>query len=240
MADPWVGPTDHAVEALGLFYPGANGHDVIREVRAGIEIEPQTAVALVGRTRTRPGNRYVLHRERTGLFALDSDGTVKTFLRFYALAQHKMACRLWPGGDPPTTTEPLWASGRTLGPDCTRTDPGMIKVSSGARDKVSSSKEEIAEAVRAAIKAGAMEEPGDLILPHHHITGIVQFKGHSLAVAFTETDIRVGVPILSPEAMKAQLAASRKAAGIEQAAELLRANGWTVAPPEPQAQTGGR
>jgi hypothetical protein len=92
--------TDHAIEALRLFYPRA---DILTELRAAVEAPPVAARGLLGRlSPTKPnGSRYLIHRERTGIFALDGR-VVVTFLRFYSRLQWETASRLWPGGDEPT------------------------------------------------------------------------------------------------------------------------------------------
>jgi hypothetical protein len=99
-----IGTTHHAVDALCLFYPRADEATVLAEVSRGLRIDPSIAVRLVGRQHGRPGATYVLHRERTGLFVVSGDGAVITFLRFYALTQHELACTLYGPGDPPTCT----------------------------------------------------------------------------------------------------------------------------------------
>lgn len=227
----WIGATGHAIEALGLFYPGADGRDVIREVEAGIEIETGTAVALVGRSRCRAGNRYVLHRERTGLFVVAEGGAVVTFLRFYAREQYALACRLWPGGDPPTTVEPPWAGDRELSPSCTRTDPGNVRVSAGARARTGLTRPEIAALVLAEIDAGALLPAGSWTYASNPIDGIVMVAGVPVAVVLLPHQILVGVPTESTETAKARQAAERVARELQQAADLLRSHGWTVTPP---------
>lgn len=101
-----MGASHHAVEALALFYPRVTEAELLLEVTRGVRVEAGAAVKLVGRDHARKGSDYVLHRERTGLFVL-SGRTVVTFLRFYALAQHEIAVRLWGKGCEPTCTA-LW------------------------------------------------------------------------------------------------------------------------------------
>jgi hypothetical protein len=148
--------TEHAADRLAEFYHGAGLMEVVAEVARGVEVDPVTAAAMVGRRAARTASRYVLHRERTGLFALTQYGTVRTFMRFYALEQHQMACLLYPDGDPVTTTRPSWAratarievdeppamvEGGLLG-------PVKISVSEGLRDRVGRTKDELVELAR--------------------------------------------------------------------------------------------
>lgn len=238
-------PSQHAVEALALFYPSADGRSVIDEVGRGVEVEPATAVAMVGRSRHRPGSTYVLHRERTGLFVIAVDRTVVTFLRFYALEQHQLAARLWPGGDPPTTVEPTWA--RTRRPENIHApgDPGDILVTSAVRDAIGLPKVEIAAWVRTAIDTGTLRPPGDrrASLP---LAGLLTFHGVEIGVVLEATRIRViGLPPASPSdatrAAREEARAARKAADAERrrsaadllAAAALRKRGWTCLPPHP-------
>ncbi len=97
-----IASSHHAIESLCLFYPRADEATVEAEVSRGVFVEPAIAVRIVGRQNARRGSAYVLHRERTGLFVVAPDGTVITFLRFYALAQHELARTLYGDGEAPT------------------------------------------------------------------------------------------------------------------------------------------
>lgn len=110
--------TDHAVDALQEFYPRATRGTVLTEVAAGVVVDPDIAKTMLGRKPPRrKDTTFVLHRERTGLFAV-CNATVVTFLRFYSLDQHRFACQHWPGGEP-VTARSLWravAQPRTVVP----------------------------------------------------------------------------------------------------------------------------
>lgn len=246
--------TSHAVDALALFYPRTADEESVRdEVSRGVAVEGGTAIRLVGRQNLRPGSNYILHRERTGLFVLAGQ-TVVTFLRFYALSQHELACTLWPGGDPPTC-EARWLRAviavPSPAPQKAAKTPKPAKapkpppppelawhITDGARRATGKDRTELKELVRTALAQGSLERMGGYRAP---VDGarLLWVDGVALAVAETTEGIRVMAanprPELEGEALRAVQTAcwvERQAAQEQKAVELLRSRGWTCIPPQ--------
>lgn len=186
MLDRQIGISEHGMNAYAIFYPMADGKDLIRELDAGEAIERATGMALVGRTeRDQNGDtRFLLHRERTGLFVI-SNGVLVTFLRFYSVEQYRTALRLWPTADPPTCAA-SW----------NRQDPDVMARSAEA-EALNAAR---AKERRAKKKAKRAQDPAYVAMR----------EAHALAKA---------------------KAAERRERGIQQAAALLRRNGWTCVEP---------
>lgn len=104
--------SSHVFDSYREFYPAAQRHEIEAEVRAGLEIDGAIAARLVGRKGQSEDDRYILHRERTGLFVWainkTDEWTVVTFLRFKARNQYDLATSLYPGGDAPTCSIASW------------------------------------------------------------------------------------------------------------------------------------
>lgn len=232
----WVGPTDHAVDRLGLFYPGADGKTVIDEVGRGVLLEPETAAALVG-ARARPGYRYVLHRERTGVFVLTADRIVVTFLRFSTFQQHELARRLWPGGDPVSTDLPLWTRGMDE-PESVEDRLGVY-ATAGVLAKTGRTLAEIGALVRVALADGALEAAdGRQYSTNRPYAGVLRLGEALIGVLVERDSIRLQLVHPSKAERAAKRKEERRQAGLRQAADLLRANGWTVIPPTSDESSG--
>lgn len=246
-----IRPTHNAIESLCLFYPRADEELVLEEVAKGLPIEASVAVRLVGRQHAREGSSYVLHRERTGLFAL-ADGCVVTFLRFHALSQHELARTLYGDGEPPTCTA-RWNS------DTGRLQPAKalpVRLSGRLSGEVHSAAggggvQRLKELVREAVGTGSLEPPGEYGSTNGvPLAGMFHFEGLKLGVCVSDKAICVVTPVLNSEAQaardralnkqrveaeKAARAWERQGRGEQQAAEFLRKRGWTCEPP----QSGG-
>lgn len=95
----------HARDRLAEYYPGASIQDALR---ASEPISMEIGLRLTGRafSTKRDRTEYLLHPERTGLFAA-VDGVVMTFLRF-EVSQYRLAVRLFGPGLPVSPSVP-WA-----------------------------------------------------------------------------------------------------------------------------------
>lgn len=105
----------HAMDAYCLFYPSSGKEHVYQAILYGELADPADVWMLLRRRgQPSPLDTFVVHPERTGFFVLersDYDETgwyVRTFLRFYSLAQHQAACIRWPTVQP-VSAEASWA-----------------------------------------------------------------------------------------------------------------------------------
>lgn len=99
--------SEHALERYQLHHPGATGAQVLAELERGVEVSGDMARLLCGRRkphrrdrrRQAAADRYVLARDRRGLFVVAPDrGGVRravTYLRFGS-AQEAFARDAWP------------------------------------------------------------------------------------------------------------------------------------------------
>jgi hypothetical protein len=124
--------SEHSVDRYRLFYPSADGRSILDAIETGTEVDWQAIWAFLGRRGEPPSTaRYILHPERTGVFVVICEpdrrwDRIVTFLRFYGLAQHTQACRLWPGGSP-VTARTNWLS--ALQEPAPKQEPVAVRVS---------------------------------------------------------------------------------------------------------------
>jgi hypothetical protein len=226
-----IRPTHNAIESLCLFYPRADEEAVLEEVAQGLPIDGEIAVRLVGRQRLVEGSRYVLHRERTGLFVLRDPDVVITFLRFYAHSQHVLACTLWPGGDAPTC-KARWNS-----PDGVLPPPDRRRwtISAGALRKARRDKAAIRAHVALVIDEDDLQPAIDYYVPGVEVTGLAWLEGVPLGVLVGADEVRVTAAELRPEialARRKQIKRlNRRKDAAQTAAAFLRSMGWTCTPP---------
>lgn len=227
----------HAAERLALFYPDADGITVLREVALGVPIEPHTANWLASGHPAPADHRYVLHRERTGVFVIAADNVVTTFLRFNGKQQHELACKLWPGGDPPTCVA------RWNRPE---PDPRPVKLAKGVRaalrarlgvEELSAETKALYTAqVQQAVACGWVGPVGDYCAHPGTLSGTLEIEGILFGLCLDPDQIHVVAVMVRPEILRARRLAEqearRRAEGERQAAELLRSRGWTCTPPQ--------
>lgn len=98
--------THHALDRYRIRYPDASEVETLWAVQDAIDISPDIALSLAGRSwQVGRGttDTYRLHRDRSGIFVLDGRRVI-TFLRFYGHTQQDLARRLYP---PPREAEDL-------------------------------------------------------------------------------------------------------------------------------------
>lgn len=121
MHAPEAIPTNHALDRYRIFYPTASDEDLLQALSEGFEIDPQSAHAITGRNSRglplKKGTIYIMHKHRTGLFAVDKrNRVVVTFLRFNQ-HQEEHVLRLWPVEPKPEPTPVI----KTTAPAPTKT-----------------------------------------------------------------------------------------------------------------------
>lgn len=145
------GFTDHVMERLDEFYPGADECRARFELTRSLHLEPPSVLLLAGRHESEC--TYHLHRERTGIFVVAADAAVVTFLRFYSREQHEAASSAHPRRAPLTTFEPSWATDVIL--DALGPSPS-IRVDPDLRKALGMSLEGLSEHVRFSIARGCL------------------------------------------------------------------------------------
>lgn len=111
-------PTHHALDRYRIFYPTASDEDLLQALSEGFEIDPQSAHAITGRNSRglplKKGTTYIMHKHRTGLFAVDKrNRVVVTFLRFNQ-HQEERVLSLWPVEPKPEPTPVIKTTASTL------------------------------------------------------------------------------------------------------------------------------
>lgn len=86
----------HALARYREHYPDAELDDARADLAASIEIPPETAVCLIGRTGSTPHpGKYYLSRDRRGLWATTDQRRIRTYLRL-GQSQREFARQHWP------------------------------------------------------------------------------------------------------------------------------------------------
>lgn len=175
--------TRHATESYAIFYPQRGVADILREVELAVPIPADVAPGLLGRRGLRADmvpSRYLLHRERTGLFVIAPEADVViTFLRFYGREQHDTAARLWPGGDPVTCVATWAVMAPEPEPAPVAPEPAAVSVSV-AQALVTPRSDRAAwqEAVRRSLRNGCRVPSGEMTLLGQQVA-IVPYYRHA-------------------------------------------------------------
>lgn len=174
--------THHATESYAIFYPQQRGvYDILREVELAVPIPAEAAPGLLGRRGLRADvapSRYLLHRERTGLFVIAAESDVViTFLRFYSRAQHDQARALWPGGDP-VTCRATWATSPdpTHAPDPAPEPELVVSVAQALVRGHQRDREDWRAAVRQAVAGGCSVPSGEITLLGQQVAIVPHYR----------------------------------------------------------------
>jgi hypothetical protein len=224
----------HVHDSYRRFYPLAEHDDLVKAIESSEPIDTNIAARLVGRRYARSDSAYLLHKERTGLFAI-ANGVVITFLRFYSYSQHQLAVTLFGAGTEPTADAGwvhLYRELATPEPPAPKETPSVpafdtLTVSKGAKTALGMNKVQAHGAIYTEIVAGRLHPVGEYLATEPKPFALVVIGEVRIGLSLEGNVIRA-VPALT---FAEHRVSTRKSQSLKEAAALLREHGWTVTPP---------